>query len=115
MPAKSLITNPLLANAKEVSMDKKETIKNAPYEVNKMPFRFSVIPPLSGSFDEADARKIPCPTYNGSSIEDRLLFAANLASYVRAGGTKTLMQSGNYQMVDDVMREYSEFRIYNTF
>ena len=48
VPTKSLINNPLLANAKNVAMDKKETIKNAPFEVNKMPFRFQVTPPLSG-------------------------------------------------------------------
>ena len=48
VPAKSLITNPLLANAKIVSSDKKETIKNSPFEVNKMPIKFQVTPPLSG-------------------------------------------------------------------
>ena len=107
----SLITNPLLATAKKDSTGKKETLKNSPFEVGKMPIKFQVTSPLPGSFDESDVRKIPYPVFNGSSTESRLQFAANLASYVRAGGTKTLMQAGDYSAVEEIMRKYSEFKI----
>ena len=109
--AVSLISNPLLAIAKKDSTGKKENIKNSPFEMGKMPLKFQVTKPLPGSFDESDVRKIPYQMYNGYSIENRLTFAANVASYIRAGGTKTLMQAGDYQAVEEIFREYSEYGI----
>ena len=114
----SSITSPIVSGLSEIytsakadSQTRTNNIKISPYQIKTLPFRFMAIPPLPGEYDEIDARRTPYPTVKENSSEGRRTFAANLATYVRAGGKKSLMSSGNYDMVDDLLREYGKFNI----